>query len=663
MKNDQACRVLVIDDNPDIHAQVRQSLASGDGFFEIDCVRQGAEGLACAGQARAAGRPYAVVFVDAGPPPAWEGLKTLARLGAEDPALEMIVCGGFCGLWPEDVAGAAGGGERWLFLKKPFVPAEALHLARFLAQKWRLNRQVELELEHSRALLATAEEARRAAGEQSRHLFDDNPIPLYIYDQASLAFLAVNEAAAQLYGYERDELLGMSLGDIALPQDLAAFGERLGKLAPGVGNTGVWRHRIREGKLLEMELTSHAMEFGCRKAWLTMAIDVTERSNLEAQLRQSQKMESVGQLASGIAHDFNNLLTVISGHAGMLLAERPASPKAADSLKEIAEAAKRASDLTRQLMTFSRKQELHLQVADLNEVVNNVGKMLRRILGEDIALTVDFAPGLPSIKADLGMLEQVLMNLAVNSRDAMPKGGQLLIRTCAAEISPAQAVLNPEAVPGRFVCLTFSDNGTGIAPENLRRIFEPFFTTKELGRGTGLGLATVYGIVKQHQGWIEVSSRIGEGTTFHVYFPAGDERSVSPQMPQPGQRAIGGTETILLVEDEAPLLKLMRHILESYGYKVLDCSSGKGALEIWGQHKKRIDLLLSDLILPDGMAGPELAKILQAEKPALKIVYTSGYDTDRLSKDFLPSQDAGFIQKPFHARKLAETVFDCLQGR
>jgi PAS domain S-box-containing protein len=514
---------------------------------------------------------------------------------------------------------------------------------------------LESELARTRALLAAAEE-------QSRRLFDNNPIPLCAFDQTRLGFLEVNEAALQLYGYSREEFLRMTLPEVALPQDIPSIAERLATLQPGAGNSGVWRHRVKEGKLVEMETTTHAVEIGGCKAWLTMCIDVTERSNLEAQLRQSQKMDSVGQLASGIAHDFNNLLTVISGHVGILLSERTGPDKAPDSLKEIAEATKRASDLTRQLMTFSRKQELHLQVVDLNEVVNNVAKMLRRILGEDIALSLDFSPGLPSIRADLGMMDQVLMNLAVNSRDAMPKGGGLSIRTAGAYIDPAQARLNPEAVPGKFVCLTFSDNGSGIAPENLSRIFEPFFTTKELGRGTGLGLATVYGIVKQHHGWIHVTSRLKEGTTFNVYFPAVQEKSTPVQMAPTEQRPIGGTETILLVEDEVPLLKLMHHILESFGYKVLDSSTGRSALEVWSQHKKKVDLLLTDLVLPDGMTGLELAGILQGEKPALKILYTSGYDTQRLAKDGLPAKDASFIQKPFHARKLAEKVFDVLQA-
>ncbi len=652
-----------MDEDPDLQRQVRDSLGGGAVRFEIEDAATGAEALSCAAKARAEGRPCQLIFAAPGPPPARPGLETLARLRKENPLLEVIVCGGPDDSWEGDLAAKLDFGESCLFLKKPLHPAPTRQLARFLAQKSSAALDTAFALAQSKALLAATEASRKAAQETNHLLFDNNPIPIYAYDQTTFAFLAVNEAAARLYGYSHGEFLAMTLMDLALPQDVPAFRQLLSKLEPRAGNSGVWRHRVKEGKLLEVEITSHGLAIGGRQAWLSMVMDVTERTGLEAQFRQAQKMESVGQLASGIAHDFNNLLTVISGHVGMLMAGPSSGPKAADSLKEIAQATKRASDLTRQLMTFSRKHELHLQTADLNEIVNNVGKMLRRILGEDIALRVEFAPGLPSIKADLGMLEQVLMNLAVNSRDAMPKGGQLLIRTAAARIDPAQARLNPEAAPGEYVCLTFSDTGCGIAPENLGRIFEPFFTTKEMGRGTGLGLATVYGIVKQHQGWIQVSSRIGEGTTFQVHFPAWHEKSVPVITSSGEQKVMGGTETILLVEDEAPLLKLMHHILESYGYKVLDCSTGKAALEIWAQHKEKVDLLLSDLILPDGMSGQELAKILQAEKPGLKVVHTSGYDAARLATGAMPTQGAVFIEKPFHARKLAETVFDTLRGQ
>jgi PAS domain S-box-containing protein len=508
-----------------------------------------------------------------------------------------------------------------------------------------------------------ATERLRASENHYRLLFESNPTPTLLFDQETFEFLSVNEAAVRHYGFTRNEFLAMTLGDIALPEEIPAFREKLLHLTTEAGNAGIWRHRKKDGKLAEMEITSHPVIFADKRAWLSLAIDVTERLSLEAQLRQSQKMESVGQLAGGIAHDFNNLLTVISGHTGLLLALPNLPPPVAEPVREIAEAARRAADLTRQLLTFSRKNVLQPLVMDLNEVVNNVGKMLRRILGEDIDLEINFSPNLPSIKADLGMIEQVLLNLAVNSRDAMPRGGRLRIATTSVMIEKAHLVQNPEASTGRYVCLSFADTGCGIPPENLPRIFEPFFTTKELDRGTGLGLATVYGIVKQHQGWIEVASKINQGTTFQIYLPACSEKGGALAMSAGEQRVIGGTETLLVVEDEAPLLKLIHHILGSYGYEVLGCSTGKAALELWEQHRKKIDLLLTDMILPDGMAGPELADILKSSKPTIKVVYTSGYNTEKLAKDFTLDRNSTFIQKPFHARKLAETVYDCLNAK
>lgn len=507
-----------------------------------------------------------------------------------------------------------------------------------------------------------AEQALRDSENQYRLLFESNPTPILVYDQSDLRFRAVNEAAVRHYGFSKQEFLSMTLRDIVLTEEITAFLTALWQSGGDREDSRIWRHRRKDGKLIEMEITSHSLAFPGHRAWLSLANEVTERSNLEAQLRQSQKMESVGQLAGGIAHDFNNLLTVIAGHTGILLAKEELSPQIAEPLREVAEAAKRASDLTRQLLTFSRKSVLQLQVADLNEVVNNVTKMLRRILGEDISLYVSFAPHLASVKADLGMIEQVLVNLAVNSRDAMPKGGQLSIDTACIEVEADYVQQNPDATPGRFVRLTFADTGCGISEETLPRIFEPFFTTKALDRGTGLGLATVYGIIKQHQGWIKVSSQVGLGTKFEIYLPSCNEQVGEFSYSNLEQRVIGGTETILVVEDELPLLRLIHHILASHGYKVLESSSGHNALAQWQEHNDRIDLLLTDLILPDGIAGPELASILQEAKPSLKVIFTSGYDLERLAGDFTLGEGVNFIQKPFHARKLAETVYDCLHG-
>jgi len=508
------------------------------------------------------------------------------------------------------------------------------------------------ELQHSLSLI-------QASANQYSLLFNSSPNPIFTCDDTTLAFVTVNEAASRHYGYSREEFLRMTLHDLAPPEDLPVFLDKLSKLDPGAASSGIWRHRAKSGKFIEVEIISHHIP--SQKIFLSLAVNVTERLSLEAQLRQSQKMDSIGQLAGGIAHDFNNLLTVINGHASLLLAGEKLS-KGADSLKEIVEAGKRASALTRQLVTFSRKQEFHPQLADLNEVISHITKMLRRILGEDIALQTDFSPSLPSIMADLSMIEQVLFNLAVNSRDAMPRGGHLRIKTSAVSFDPATARQNPEASPGHFVCLTFSDTGCGIAPENLARIFEPFFTSKERNRGTGLGLATVYGIIKQHQGWINVQSQPGQGATFQIFLPASSARGGALQMTSTEQKLIGGTETILVVEDEAPLLKLIQHVLESHGYKVLGCPNGRQALDTWAEHRKKIDLLLTDLILPDGMAGTELARLFHDAKPALKILYTSGYNADRLAREFPLGAPVNLLSKPFHASRLAEMVFQTLNA-
>jgi two-component system cell cycle sensor histidine kinase/response regulator CckA len=673
MNDKPAVRIISIDDTPEMHEFYQKILIAKSGIggaipFTLDCASQGREALEMVIRARQAGRPFAVAFVDMRMPPGWDGIETIEQLWKVEPDLEVVICTAFIDFSADDITRRLHRTDQLLLLKKPFDDIEVRLLAIALAEKWRLAREARSHFDNLEALIKarTMELEQsisliKASENQYRLLFESNPTPIYTYDQETLAFLAVNDAAVLHYGYSKYDFRKMTLRDIALPEELPAFLEKLFKWTPGEAQAGVWRHRTKAGKVTQMEITSHPL--GTQKQWLSLAVDVTERSNLEAQLRQAQKMESVGQLAGGIAHDFNNLLTVINGHAGLIMAGGKLGVKATESLKEISEAGKRASALTRQLMTFSRKQELAAQAVDLNGIVNNITKMLRRILGEDVALQVDFAPDLPPIKADLGMIEQILLNLAVNSRDAMPRGGQLRIATAGVTIDAAMARQNPESATGKFVRLAFSDTGCGIAAENLVRIFEPFFTTKELDRGTGLGLATVYGIVKQHRGWIEVSSRVGEGTTFQIFFPACADQSVAaPTMPGE-QKVMGGTETILVVEDEAPLLKLMHHILESYGYKVLDSSNGKAALEIWGGHKSKIDLLLTDLILPDGMAGPELAKILQAAKPALKVLYTSGYNLERLAKEFPHGEQVNFLQKPFHARKLAEVVYACLNSK
>ena len=387
--------------------------------------------------------------------------------------------------------------------------------------------------------------------------------------------------------------------------------------------------------------------------------DITDRKQLEEQYRQSQKMEAIGQLASGVAHDFNNLLTVIQGNASMLTMREVDQAELHDHVEQIIQASERAAGLTRQLLLFSRKQIMQPTNLDLNEVTGNMTRMLQRIVGEDIALQADYAQGLPPIHADPGMIEQILLNLAVNSRDAMPIGGQLTISTSTEVLDETQAKQHRETAPGTYACLSVSDTGCGIPPEILPRIFEPFFTTKEVGKGTGLGLATVYGIVRQHRGSISIESVPGQGTTFRIYFP--ETRSSAPKAVAPsGGTLFDGTETILLVEDEPALKMIVARVLAQCGYTVLTAISGVKALEVWREHREKIHLLMTDMVMPGGVSGRELATRLTTDKPGLKVIYTSGYSAELAGKGLALHEGVNFLQKPWGMKRLKRTVREAL---
>jgi signal transduction histidine kinase/HAMP domain-containing protein/ActR/RegA family two-component response regulator len=392
--------------------------------------------------------------------------------------------------------------------------------------------------------------------------------------------------------------------------------------------------------------------------------DITERLNLEEQLRQSQKMESVGQLAAGVAHDFNNMLTIIQGHSSSLLAKLTLPPEVLDSVQAVYFAAERAAGLTRQLLMFSRKNVMQPELLNLHEIVGNMSKMLQRLLGETIAL--EFQPPVENsfVQGDAGMIEQVVMNLSVNARDAMPRGGRLTIGVETVNLDTAYTETHPQARTGRFVRLRVSDTGTGMDSATLGRIFEPFFTTKDVGKGTGLGLATVYGIVKQHEGWVEANSEPGIGTMFDVFFPATDEVPTAAKEEKTFTSPVvtGGTETVLIVEDEPILREMARDILEECGYQIIEASSGKEALEVWNRHASKIDLLLTDMVMPGGVSGVDLAERLQASQPRLRIVFTSGYAANEVNREVLAKTSARFLPKPYTHDELAQTVRECLDN-
>jgi two-component system NtrC family sensor kinase len=572
-------RILIIDDNPSIHDDIRKILSSaevrnsnleavkaavlGETFvptegtaFIIESAFQGQEGLEMVRHAAASRQSYALAFVDMRMPPGWDGITTIGHLWKADPDLQIVICTAYSDYPWEEIVRKLGKSANMVILKKPFDNIEVLQLAHSLAEKRRLNDRVRAQIADLDSLVRQRTVELEVANEQLRR-------------------------------------------------------------------------------------------------------EIAERALMEEALRQAQKMEAVGQLAAGVAHDFNNILTVILGNVS-LISEFTPPPGIQESVMEIRDSAERAASLVRQLLVFSRKQVIQPLPLDLGEVITNLGEVLRRVLGEHIMLHVQPVARMPFVEADLRMVEQVVINLAVNARDAMTHGGSLLITAMEVEIGAERVRNNPEARPGRFVCLSVADTGTGIAPEVLPHIFEPFFTTKETGKGTGLGLASVYGVVKQHSGWIEVQSEAGQGTTFRLFFPVCSDEPALPVDPSVAGPITGGNETILVVEDEASVRRLTVDILKRHGYHVCEAASGVEALEVFQQQFERIDLLLTDMVMPGGLSGRELAVRLQVQKPSLKVIYMTGYSRSAAGTDFKAYEEASLLAKPFSGTDLLRSVRQCL---
>ncbi|HXB57062.1 MAG TPA: PAS domain S-box protein [Vicinamibacteria bacterium] len=499
--------------------------------------------------------------------------------------------------------------------------------------------------------------------EQYRLLFDSNPHPMWVFDAETLAFLAVNDAAVRQYGYTPAEFLGMTINDIRPPEEIPKLSAHLkGLLRMPPGSPSGWRHRTKDGSLIEVDISSDPITFQGRKAVLVLAHDVTEKRRLEAQLLQSQKMEAVGQLAGGVAHDFNNLLGVITGYTELMLKDLGVGHPGFRRAAEIQKAADRAGSLTRQLLAFSRKQVLVPEVLDLNTVLDDTEKMLRRLIGEDVQLVTVFASGLGLVKADPGQMEQVIINLAVNARDAMPRGGKLIIETANVDLDGSYTRLHPDVKPGSYVMLAVSDTGHGMDADTMSHIFEPFFTTKEEGKGTGLGLSTVFGIIKQSGGHVAVYSEVGQGTSFKVYLPRREEAGTLASAGAVRAEAPStGSETILLVEDAEALRLLIAEILEVGGYRVLPGASPEQALATADGHDGPIHLLLTDVVMPR-MSGRQVADRIKASRPTVKIMYMSGYTDEAISHHGALEPGTHFIQKPFTADALLRKVREVLEA-
>jgi two-component system cell cycle sensor histidine kinase/response regulator CckA len=542
-----------------------------------------------------------------------------------------------------------------------FFNEEELHLLDELA----LDIGFALEVHERELARQQAEAALRASEERFREIAETIQDIFWVTDPAKNRMLYVSPAYERIWGRTRQSLYESPRDWIEAihPEDRERVLHATTTQQTGSRYDVEYRITRPDGQVRWIRDVAFPVrdESGQVVRLVGVARDITERRELAEQLRQAQKMEAIGQLAGGVAHDFNNILAVIMMQAGLTASVAGVSETVRDGLRQIRAAAERAANLTRQLLLFSRRQVMQPRNLDLNEAVTSLAKMLQRIIGEDVRLELHLHPGPLVARADAGMLDQVLMNLAVNARDAMPKGGKLVIETAARTLTESEAAAIPEAVPGRYVALRVTDTGCGIAPEILPRIFEPFFTTKEPGKGTGLGLATVYGIVKQHGGCIRVTSEPGRGTIFEVFLPVHAEAAAnSGAAAQPVPR--GGTETILLVEDDPAVRPLTRATLESHGYRVLEAADGVAALELWRKHRDTVALLLTDLVMPSGLSGQQLAARLRAERPQLKVIFTSGYSAEIVGRQLALGAAENFVQKPAAPEHLLETVRRCLDA-
>jgi PAS domain S-box-containing protein len=502
-----------------------------------------------------------------------------------------------------------------------------------------------------------------AAGDSPEHfaqLFHSAPVALALCKLQDEQCSEVNDRFLEFVGLRRDDVVGRRLTELGIWDDEATRERWLRVVAARQPAREVeCRLRTRGGEARDALASIEWLKLGSEEYFLFAACDLTERLDQEVQLRQSCRMEAVGQLAAGFAHDFNNILAIVQGYTSLLLVNKGLDAPTSKALKEVSAAAERAANLTRQLLLFSRKHIMQPKTLDLNRLLQGLEMSLQRLLGESNALQFNLATDPLMVRADTTMMEQAIFNLAVNARESMPRGGQLSISTAPVTVSAEHLRQKPDARAGRFICLTISDTGCGLEPANLSRIFEPFFSAKGV-KGMGLGLSTVYGIVKQHNGWIEVSSQPGKGTTFKIFLPV-EVQVAMPKAPLPG--IPGGKEKILLVEDEPGLCAMVEGILRRCGYTVVTAPNGVEAIATWTKHGGIFDLLLTDMVMPEGVTGQQLAQKLQVYAPDLKVIYSSGYSVDLVSNDSLDLTDGvNFLQKPYHPHKLAQTVRACLDA-
>jgi two-component system, cell cycle sensor histidine kinase and response regulator CckA len=679
-----APRVIVIDDSKSIHEDIRRILGhrpAGDNSgeespFRIDSAFQGEEALGLVEQAQQAQDPYALAFIDVRMPPGWDGVETLERLWRIYPDLQAVICTAYADYSWRDLRRRLGQTDNLLILKKPFEAIEVQQIAHTLTRKWSLGQEARRHVaDLDRMVAERTEKLRQEASARTRaqdalHIseerfskaFEVNPMPMAIQSWPERRFLAANPSFLELTGYAPEQLLQQTETELHLLNSEAELRE-----VPGGSRARNHRCTLRRGdnSTRTVMLWTEPITLDSQACRLLVMEDVTEQQKLEAQLRQAQKLEIVGRLVASVSHEFNNVLTVIQGHATLLHYRLTEANVPTESVERILQASQRAASFTNHLLAFSRKQTVTFKSINLLENIPALRKMIGQLLGEHFEIKVDLSEGLPLVRANDGGVEQIIINLALNARDAMPNGGVIALGASVAVVAESEAGRHAEARPGRFVCLSVSDSGCGIPREMISRIFDPFFTTKEVGKGTGLGLSMVHSIVQQHHGWIEVDSEIGHGSTFKVFFPVlegavAPDKTVSVVVEPAEERGSG--ETVLVVEDDQTVREMARATLEQGGYRVLEAADGRVALSVWDKSPVIINLVVTDIVMPNGISGGALARTLQSRTPGLHVICTSGYNPEFIKKDLPATRGITFLPKPYDPHQLLKAVRQCLDG-
>lgn len=700
----QSHRILVIDDNASIHEDFRKILekqvsknddvrmlesllfqseiqTSTFSQFEIDSAFQGQEALGLAVQAKQEGRPHELAFVDVRMPPGWDGIETVRHLWGECPDLQVVLCTAYTDYSWQEIRQALGENDNLVILKKPFDNVEVIQLAHVLTRKWELNREIKRRIENLDDLIKQRTEEK----DQTRALLEaalkHSPSGIVICNAEGTDILWGNPAAALICGAEPSALnAGKSkslCGNlIALQPDGIPYpsGETPPLLAVRKGK--IIRERefiLRDDQGRDKWISFNAAPIrnpdGSVLAGIIILQDITERKNaqkererLQQQLNQAQKMESVGLLAGGIAHDYNNTIGVILGSIELALEESVPTQSIHEYLKTIEKAAKRSSNLTQQLLSFARKQVAKPKVLDINEKINDSLTMLRRVVGENITITYKSVENPWPVHIDPTQVDQILINLGLNARDAISGIGEISIATRNSTLTVEDASTCQWLLPGDYLVLTITDTGCGIEKEDLDRIFEPFFTKKAKGAGTGLGLASVYGIVKQNKGFITVDSNPGKGTTFTIFLPRSRRKIGKTHAEEVKRNRVGRGETVLIVEDEEDTLAISKMIVERLGYSVLVAGTPTEALHVAEANAGKIQLLMTDVIMPE-MNGRDLADRILAGHPNLKCLFVSGYSGDIIARHGMMDEGIHFIQKPFSINDLCNKINEALSAQ